>query len=118
MGVCHSGPDVAGSPKHAKLSQATLDRRDEAIARAAELFARTRGTSFHSNYVRTTLVSYGASCKVLTCVHRATGKRYAAKAIAKVGRKKVRDSFCLQPVASSVAACWCTSDGTGGVAVG
>jgi serine/threonine protein kinase len=30
-------------------------------------------------------VSYGASCKVLTCVHRATGKRYAAKAIAKVG---------------------------------
>ncbi|GFH12141.1 uncharacterized protein HaLaN_07774, partial [Haematococcus lacustris] len=39
--------------------------------------------SFHKNYVRATLVSYGASCKVLTCFNRTDGKRYAAKAIPK-----------------------------------
>lgn len=43
------------------------------------------GKRFHDNYCRTTLVSYGANCKVLTAYHKESGKRYAAKTIAKAG---------------------------------
>lgn len=34
-----------------KLSKATLDKREQALVRAEQLFAQTRGKRFHDNYV-------------------------------------------------------------------
>ncbi len=87
----HAGSKVHVDP-YSRLSKVTLDKRDQAILRAEQLFAATAGKKFHSNYVRVSLVSYGASCKVLTAWHRGTNKKYAAKAIPKV-RVRLRGAW-------------------------
>lgn len=60
--------------------------RCKALAAAADALDATRGRSWRNTYVRATLVSYGASCKVFTAVHRHTNRAAAIKVIVKVCR--------------------------------
>ena len=61
------------------------------MARAESLLQQTAGQGLHDNYVRCTLVSYGASCKVLTGYAKGTQNKVAIKMI-----PKVRGPACLR----------------------
>lgn len=41
-----------------------MQQRDSAISLAKDLFEETKDEKFHNNYIRPTLASYGANCKV------------------------------------------------------
>ena len=59
-------------------------KMEAALSVAEALFRATAGKEFYDVYARPTLVSYGASCKVLTAWHKET-------------QKKVRAEYCMQP---------------------
>lgn len=61
-----------------------LQARSRALAAAADALNATRGLSWRNTYVRATLVSYGASCKVFTAEHRESNRAVAVKVITKV----------------------------------
>jgi calcium-dependent protein kinase len=66
------------------LRHVSAHKRESAYQKAENLFLATYGQRFYDNYVRPTLVSYGATCKVLTAYHKETQKKYAVKTIPKV----------------------------------
>jgi len=51
---------------------------------APPLLCARAGKSVRDTYVRMTLVSYGASCKVFTAHHRGTNRKVAVKTLSKV----------------------------------
>ena len=53
----------------------SLIKNQTGLATAEQLFKSTGDRRFYDVYVRPTLVSYGASCKVLTAYHRDTEKK-------------------------------------------
>ena len=50
-------------------------KMEAALSVAEALFRATAGKEFYDVYARPTLVSYGASCKVLTAWHKETQKK-------------------------------------------
>jgi hypothetical protein len=62
----------------------SIARRTECLALAERVFAATAGKKFHDLYVRATLVSYGASARVLVADHLESSRRVAVKVITKV----------------------------------
>ncbi len=63
-----------------------MKKKEHAVSVAEELLLSSAGQRFHDNYVRQTLTSYGANCKVLTAYNKATQAKVAVKTIAKVRR--------------------------------
>ncbi|GAX85949.1 hypothetical protein CEUSTIGMA_g13365.t1 [Chlamydomonas eustigma] len=81
------------------LRQVSAHKRESADHKAEIMFLVTKGQRFYDNYVRPTLVSYGATCKVLTAYHRETQKKYAVKTIPKTNRNaEVQRSRVLKEV--------------------
>ena len=66
--------ELNGELLEACRERSTL-KRDAAQITAVNLFKQTQGKRFYDTYVRPTLVSYGASCKVLVAWHRLTQKK-------------------------------------------
>ena len=58
-----------------QLLRRSMLRMEAALSVAEALFRATAGKEFYDVYARPTLVSYGASCKVLTAWHKETQKK-------------------------------------------
>jgi hypothetical protein len=67
----------------AKAAQSAADKQ-QAVAAAEALLAAKAGVNYRDTYVRATLVSYGASCRVFTAVDKHTQQPVAIKTITKV----------------------------------
>lgn len=65
-------------------SASSRDKQKLSVKIAEELLVASKGKRFHDHYVRPTLASYGASCKVLTAYSRSTQRKCAVKTIPKV----------------------------------
>lgn len=66
--------------------QAAVDEaRDQGVAAAEQLLAANKGKSYRDTYVRGTLASYGASCKVFKFANKHTQQPVAIKTVLKVG---------------------------------
>ncbi|MEW5302698.1 MAG: hypothetical protein WDW36_005452 [Sanguina aurantia] len=67
-------------------SASSRDKQKLSVKIAEELLVASKGKRFHDHYVRPTLASYGASCKVLTAYSRSTQRKCAVKTIPKNGK--------------------------------
>ncbi|GBF92999.1 hypothetical protein Rsub_05835 [Raphidocelis subcapitata] len=74
---------AADSLSHPEALKASREAAARAEAEAAELFGANEGRVFRDKYVRATLVSYGANCKVFTAAHRESNEPVAIKTIRK-----------------------------------
>lgn len=64
-------------------TQASLTLRHAAVQQADVLFINNAGKKFHEQYIRATLTSYGANCRLLTAFHKDTDEKVACKVIMK-----------------------------------
>ncbi len=87
-------------PSSVRLRQVSAVKRDGSLQKAEAMFQLTKGKRFYDNYVRPTLVSYGATCKVLTAYKRDTDRKFAVKTITKV-RARRSDAGQFPPGSSS-----------------
>lgn len=78
-----------------RLKQRSMARKQHAVTQAEKLLQAYQGKSFHEVYDKPNLVSYGASCKVLTAIHKVTGAKVACKTIPKV---RGRLQLCIRPL--------------------
>lgn len=71
--------------------------RAEAIATAEQLISANAGKHFRETYVRSTLVSYGASCRVFSLYNKYTDEKVACKTIhKKAGELQQRKRVLLE----------------------
>lgn len=71
---------------HAPSGASSTQARQAAVEVAQRLLAANAGRKFQDHYVRATLTSYGASCRLLRAVSKEGNKQVAVKAISKVRR--------------------------------
>ena len=80
----------AASGASAEVLAAISGTRQKAVAAAQELLDANKGKSHRDTYVRATLTSCGASCKVFSCANKYTQQQVAIKTIPKVSSKRRR----------------------------
>lgn len=73
-------------PDPAKAAQSAADKA-AAVAAAEAMLAANQGRRHRDIYVRATLLSYGASCRVFTAWSKQSQEQVAIKTITKVGRR-------------------------------
>lgn len=79
---------VADAMSHPDDVAASRRVEEAAEAAALAMFRANEGRVFRDKYVRATLASYGASCKVFTAAHRHTNEAVAIKTIRKVKQQQ------------------------------
>lgn len=76
----------------------SLAKKRSAISVAERLMALHAGQNFYEAYERVSLVSYGASCKVMTAYSKSTKLKVACKTIPKVHSGKARGMATRVPI--------------------
>lgn len=71
-------------PADPTKAQEAAAYKASAVAAAQRMLAANKGANWRDTYVRATLVSYGASCRVFTATNKHTDQQVAIKLITKV----------------------------------
>lgn len=80
-------PDGSDGALLSEELKKSLFLKAKALEVAESLFSASAGQKFTENYVRATLTSYGANCRLLTAYDKVTNEKVACKVIVKQPKK-------------------------------